>query len=137
MFVEIFFYFIIYYFLLLFVLINNDLILLGRSIWSFRHLELQNLSTGDDFIFRNGIIFLVTFFTTIEVQHYLKIILSDRAGQYGRLDTLNSKNCPLFQILYTETGWCGEKVRTRRSRRRSRWNGKHFYRRGCRICNVI
>ena len=29
-------------------------------------------------------------------------------GWYGRLDTLNSKNCPLFQILDTETGWCGK-----------------------------
>ena len=28
-----------------------------------------------------------------------KIILSYRAGRYGRLDTLNSKIRPLFQIL--------------------------------------
>merc|ERR1712105_568389 len=30
--------------------LENDPILSGRSIRSFRHLELQNLSTGYDFI---------------------------------------------------------------------------------------
>ena len=34
------------------------------------------------------------------------MILSYRAGQYGRLDTLNSKIRPLFQILDTDPGWC-------------------------------
>ena len=33
------------------------------------------------------------------------MILSYQAGQYGRLDTLNSKICPLFQILDTDPGW--------------------------------
>ena len=33
-------------------------------------------------------------------------ILFYRAGQYGRLDTLNSKIYPLFQILDTDPGWC-------------------------------
>ena len=32
--------------------------------------------------------------------------LSYRARRYGRLDTLNSKIRPLFQILDTEPGWC-------------------------------
>ena len=36
------------------------------------------------------------------------MILSYHAGRYGRLDTLNSKTRPLFQILYTEAGG-GEK----------------------------
>ena len=34
------------------------------------------------------------------------MILSYRAGRYGRLDTLNSKIHPLFQILDTDPGWC-------------------------------
>ena len=34
------------------------------------------------------------------------MILSYRAGRYGRLDTLNSKIHPLFQILDTDAGWC-------------------------------
>ena len=34
------------------------------------------------------------------------MILSYRAGRYGRLDTLNSKIHPLFQILVTDPGWC-------------------------------
>ena len=34
------------------------------------------------------------------------MILSYRAGRYGRLDTLNPKICPLFQILDTDPGWC-------------------------------
>ena len=37
---------------------------------------------------------------------HLKIILSYRAGRYGRLDTLNSKIRSLFQILDTDQGWC-------------------------------
>ena len=32
--------------------------------------------------------------------------LSYQAGQYGHLDTLNSKIDPLFQILDTDPGWC-------------------------------
>ena len=35
-------------------------------IQSFRHLKLQYLSTGDDFIDNNGIIFLVPFLATKE-----------------------------------------------------------------------
>ena len=34
------------------------------------------------------------------------MILSYRAGRYGRLDILNSKIHPLFQILDTDPGWC-------------------------------
>ena len=34
------------------------------------------------------------------------MFLSYWAGRYGRLDTLNSKIHPLFQILDTDPGWC-------------------------------
>ena len=43
-----------------------DLIMSGTSIRSFRHLKHQNLSTGDDFIYSSGIIFLVPFLATRE-----------------------------------------------------------------------
>ena len=42
----------------------NDPIMSGTSIRSFRHLKHQNLSTGDDFIYSSGIIFLVPFMAT-------------------------------------------------------------------------
>ena len=48
-------------------LLANDPIMLGKLIQSFRHLKHQNLSTGDDFIYSSGIIFLVPFLTTMEV----------------------------------------------------------------------
>ena len=35
----------------------NDPIMSGRLILSFKHLEHQNLSTGDDFIQSSGLIF--------------------------------------------------------------------------------
>ena len=47
-------------------LLANDPIISGRSIWSFRHLKHKNLSTGDDFIYSSGIIFLVPFLSTRE-----------------------------------------------------------------------
>ena len=47
-------------------LLSNDLIMLGTSIRSFIHLKHQNLSTGDDFIYSSGIIFLVPFLATRE-----------------------------------------------------------------------
>ena len=31
----------------------SDLIMLGRSLWSFRHLESQNTSISSDFIDKN------------------------------------------------------------------------------------
>ena len=34
----------------------NDAIMSGRSIWLFRHLKHQNMSTGDDYIYSSGII---------------------------------------------------------------------------------
>ena len=34
--------------------LTNDPIMLGRLIWSFRHLKHQNLSTGDDSINNSG-----------------------------------------------------------------------------------
>merc|ERR1712105_499109 len=45
-------------------------------------------------------------------RRHLKMILSYQAGRRGRLDTLNSKIHPLFQILDTETG-CLRKFRRR------------------------
>ena len=51
--------------------LENDPILLGRSIRSFRYLELQNPFTGYDFIHifpkKTSKVFLVPFFTTMEV----------------------------------------------------------------------
>ena len=47
-------------------LLANDPIMLGKLIQSFRHLKHQNLSTGDDFIYSSGIIFLVPFLATRE-----------------------------------------------------------------------
>jgi len=44
----------------------NDLIMSGTFIRSFRHLKHQNLSTGDDFIYSSGIIFLVPFLASME-----------------------------------------------------------------------
>ena len=48
---------------------------------SFRHLELQNPSTGDDFILSSGIFYLVLLFTTMRVVAPLKDdpILSGRS----------------------------------------------------------
>ena len=48
-------------------LLANDPIMLGKLIQSFRHLKHQNLSTGDDFIYSSGIIFLVSFLAIMEV----------------------------------------------------------------------
>ena len=62
--------------------LTNDPILSGRLIRSFRHPELQYLSTGDHFIIGSGIIVLVSYFTTIGVVDHLKMILSYRVGQY-------------------------------------------------------
>merc|ERR1711942_222407 len=46
-------------------LLAKDLIMSGTLIWSFRHLNHQNLSTGDDFIYSSG--FLVPFLATMKV----------------------------------------------------------------------
>ena len=64
----------------------NDTIMLGTSIWSFRHLKHQNPSTGDDFIHRSGIIFLVQFLATKKALALLanEPILSDRLIQSFR-----------------------------------------------------
>merc|ERR1712074_486978 len=62
--------------------LENDPILMGRSIWSFRHLELQNPSTGYDFIHISP---------PWRWWRHLKMILSYRACRYSHLDTLNSK----------------------------------------------
>ena len=45
---------------------ENDLIILETSIRSFRYLKHPNLSTGDDYIYSSGIIFLVPFLATRE-----------------------------------------------------------------------
>ena len=47
-------------------LLTNDLLMLGTSIRSFRHLKHQNLSTGDDSICSSGIFFLVSLLATRE-----------------------------------------------------------------------
>ena len=47
-------------------LLNNSF-MFGRSIWSFRYLKHQNLSTGDDFIYSSEIILLVPLLATREV----------------------------------------------------------------------
>ena len=44
----------------------NDPIMQERLIQLFRHLKHQNLSTGDDFIYRSGIFLLVLFLATSE-----------------------------------------------------------------------
>ena len=44
----------------------NNAIISDTSIWLFRHLKHQNLSTGDDFIYSSGIICLVPFLGTRE-----------------------------------------------------------------------
>ena len=64
--------------------------MLATLIQSLRHLKHPNLSTGDDFICSRGIFLLIQF---------LKMTLSCQADQYGRLDILNIKICPLFQTL--------------------------------------
>ena len=59
------------------------------SRWLFRHLKYQNMSTGDDFIHRNGIIFVFSYLATKEAVAPLEMILLCWEDQYGRLDTLN------------------------------------------------
>ena len=44
--------------------LTNNSIISGRLIWLYRHLKLQNPSTGDDFINGSVIIFLVQFLAT-------------------------------------------------------------------------
>ena len=79
--------------------LKNDSILSGRSIRSFRHLELQNPSIISDFRDRERMVrkkvekfFLVPFFTTMEVAAPLKNypILSGRStGSFRHLELQN------------------------------------------------
>ena len=46
--------------------------------------------------------FLVPFLATRRHWQHLQMILLCKRDQYGHLDTLNVKICPLFQILLTE-----------------------------------
>ena len=46
--------------------LENDPIMSGRLIRSFRYLKHRNLSTGDYFIYSSGIICLVPFLATME-----------------------------------------------------------------------
>ena len=57
----------------------KDLIMSGTLIQWFRYLKHQNLSTGDDFIYHRGIIFLVPFLSTREAVALLAndLIMSD------------------------------------------------------------
>ena len=57
----------------------NDPIKSGRSIRSFRHLKLQNLSTGDDFIYSSGIIFQFHFWPPRRHWRHLKMIMQGRS----------------------------------------------------------
>ncbi len=77
----------------------NDFIMSGTSIWSFRHLKHQNLSTGNDFIYRSGIILLVTFLATREAVAPLANdpFMWKRSIMF--LDTLNVKISPMIYIL--------------------------------------
>ena len=70
----------------------NDLIMSGTSILSFRHLKHQNLSTGDDFIYSSGIIFLVPFLATREAVALLAndlIILGTSIQSFRHLEHQN------------------------------------------------
>ena len=79
----------------------NDLIMSGTSIRSFRHLKHPNLSTGDDFIYSSGIIFLVPFLATREaVFEYSKMVdISILSRRFHRhLKILNPGNIGHFMI---------------------------------------
>ena len=69
---------------------------------SFRHLKHQNQSNDDNSIHSSGIIFLVLFFATRQAVAPLANDPLCWRDQYGCLDTLNFKICPLFQILQTK-----------------------------------
>ena len=79
-------------------LVSNSIIS-GRSLWSFRHL---NLSNGDDLIQSSGIILFVPFLATRKAVAPLAndTIMSTRSIRlYTNLDV---KIHPIFQILMTE-----------------------------------
>ena len=82
-----------------------------RSIWLFRHLKYQNLSTGDDFIQSSRIIFLFHFWPPRRHWHHLQMILSYRGDRYRCLDTLNVKKHPLFQILKAFLDGCERNIK--------------------------
>ena len=84
--------------------LDNDPVMLGRLIPSFRHLKHQNLSTGDDFIDCSGINFLVPFLATREAVALLSDILSCWVVQYSCLDPLNVLICPLLMQWATAVG---------------------------------
>ena len=58
-------------------------------IWSFRHLKHQNLSTGDDFIYRSGISLLLPFLATREA---VALLANDQI-MLGTSIQLNIKIC--------------------------------------------
>ena len=82
--------------------LTYKLIISGRSIQSFRHLENQNPSTGDDFIQRSGIICLVLFLATKEALAPFpnNPIMSGRSIQSFR--HLEYKNLPINVAI----GYC-------------------------------
>ena len=64
----------------------------GTSIWSFRHLKHQNLSTGDDFIYSSGISLLVPFLATMEALALLtndNIMLGISIQSYKHIECQN------------------------------------------------
>ena len=85
--------------------LTNDPIMWGRSIWSFRHLKHQNLSTGYDFIQSRGIIFSVPFLATREAVGLLTndTIMSGRSMQWFR--HLEHQNLSNFEPCNSWNGW--------------------------------
>ena len=77
--------------------LENDPVMLGRLIRSFRHLKHQNLSAGDDFIYSSRIIFLVPFLATREAVALLEndlimsstLILSFRHLEHKNLSIIS------------------------------------------------
>ena len=111
--------------------LEKDPILSGRSIRSFRYLELQNLLTGYDFIHifqkKNLKSFLVPFFTTIGVVAQLKNypILSGRSIQsFRHLELQNPSIISDFRhrsrIVQQFRNCCMQQFQSRSRRRRSR-----------------
>ena len=66
----------------------NDPIMMSTLIWSFRHLEHQNLSTCVDFMDGSGIIFLVPFLATKEA-----------LGPLANVPIMSGRSIQLFRHL--------------------------------------
>ena len=107
----------------------NEAIMLGTLIQLFRHLKHQNPSTGDDFIYISGIIFLVPFLATkeavppltndpilwgrsIQLFRHLKnqnlSIMSDSIGRAKMAKQFNSWMLELFDTIVTLMFCCNK-----------------------------